>query len=169
MPDENKITYIQSSEHAIVGESGGQAATLAPGDRVLFNEEAASHKHLRKLIEAEDPSVAHLSIQEVSPKQEQAAQEEQAEMLEKAAEIAAEARAEEARAASVALEERLDTTGQQPPHSDPTDFPPQDEKAQSLARQSGAGQRATTQDDVVDEDKGSKSGRSRSSSSKAKD
>jgi cell pole-organizing protein PopZ len=155
---ENKITYIQSSEHAIVGESGGQAVTLAPGGRVLFNEDAASHKYLRQQIEAEDPSVAHLSIVEVSPKQERAAEEERQKMLEKASEIAAEVRNEQAREASEQLEERLEAAEDQQPHSDPTDFPPQDEEAQLLAKQSGAGQRATTQADVAEEDQ-PKSGR----------
>lgn len=149
----DKIKYIVANEHTIVGESGTQATTLAPGERVLLNEDADSHKHLAKLIEAEDPSVSHLSLVEVDPSQEKKAAEEREEMLEKANKIAAEARAEEARKVQDQLDKQLDVAEQQSPHADETDFPPQDVEAQRLAKESGAGQRASTQEDVQDEDK----------------
>jgi len=145
----NKIKYITTSQHSMVGDS----APLAPGDRVLVDEDNDTHKHLLKLIDAEDPSVEHLSLTEVDPGQDKKAREEFAEQQAKAEKIAAEAREEEARAAQEELEKQLGTAEQQTPHSDPTDFPPQDVEAQKLAEQSGAGQRASTQEDVADEDK----------------
>jgi hypothetical protein len=154
----NKIKYITTSQHSLVGDSG----PLAPGDRVLVDDENNTHKHLVKLIEAEDPSVEHLSLVEVNPGDEKKSQEEAKEMQAKAEKIAAEAREEEARAAQEELEKQLNVAEQQSPHSDPTDFPPQDVEAQKLAEQSGAGQRATTQEDVADEDKESKSSGRRS-------
>jgi len=145
----NKIKYITTSQHSMVAGS----APLAPGERVLVDEENDTHKHILKLIEAEDPSVEHLSLVEVNPGDEKKSQEEAKEMQVKAEKLAAEAREEEARAAQEELEKQLDVAEQQKPHSDPTDFPPQDVEAQKLAEQSGAGQRASTQEDVADEDK----------------
>lgn len=164
---ENKITYIQTSEHAIVGESGGQAQRLEPGERVLFNEEADSHKYLRKLIEAGDESVAHLSIVEVSPKEEAKAKEELQEQLAKAEKIAAKARAEELEGLQAQQDRQQEATGDVQPHSDPTDFPPVDEEAIRLAKESGAGQRASTQEDVADEDKEERSPKSGRRSSRS--
>lgn len=154
---DKKIPYIQTTEHAIVSEAAGTSARLEPGERVLFNEESDSHKHIRKLIEAEDPSVAHLSLVEVDPKAEAKAGEERAEMLVKAEEIAAEQRAEETQALLDQQEEtdKLRVQAQeegQPAQTEGTDFPPQDEEAMKIAEQSGAGQRASTQEDVADED-----------------
>jgi hypothetical protein len=90
--------YIQSSEHAIIGSSGSPAETVAPGERVLLNEEVASHKLLVTQIEAGDPSVSHLSIVEVDADAERKQQEEQQEQLAKAEEIAAKARDEQLQA-----------------------------------------------------------------------
>lgn len=153
---ENKITYIQTSEHAIIGESGGQAARLEPGQRVLFNEDAESHKHIKRLIEADDPSVAHLSLVEVSPKEEAKAKEEMQKQLAKAEKIAAKAREDELEQLQEQQDRQQEATGDVQPHSDPTDLPPQDEESIRLAEESGAGQRASTQEDVADEDKESK-------------
>lgn len=147
----DKITYIQTSEHAIIGESGAQAAVLAPGEEVLFNEEADSHKYIKWAIEARDKSVAHLSLVEKDPDEVAAAEAEQEEMLEKAEKIASEARAEEARAAQDRLADQLDVAEEQQPHPDPTDFPKDDVEAQRLAKKSGGGQRASTQEDVVED------------------
>lgn len=158
----NKVTYITTNVHSMVAGSDA----LAPGERILLDEENDSHKHLKRLIEAQDPSVEHLSLLEVDPSAEKDAEEERQEMLKKAGELAAEQRNEEAREASERLEQQQEAGEGQPPHSDPTDFPPQDEEAQRLAEQSGAGQRASTQEDVVDEDKQSKSGRRSSRSNK---
>jgi hypothetical protein len=151
----DKVKYIQTNEHSMLP---GAEKPLAPGDRVLIDEENESHKHLVRLIEAEDPSVEHLSLLEVDPGQEKKAAEEQQKMLAKAEELAAEQRNKEAQEASEQLEEQLNVAEGQSPHSDPTDFPPQDEEAQRLAEQSGPGQRASTQEDVVEEH-GAKSGR----------
>jgi hypothetical protein len=149
MSEENKVTYIQTSEHAMVGGS----APLAPGERVLLDDENASHKHLKKLIEAQDPSVEHLSLLEVDPSAEKEAKEEYDEMLAKAEKIAAEARNEEARKADEQLEERQEVQEDQERHADSEVFPPQDEESIALAKKSGAGQRASTQADVAEEDK----------------
>lgn len=171
MADEKKkITYIQTSEHAIVGQTGGPAAVLAPGERVEYNEDAASHKALRAGIEGGDPRYEHLSIVEVDLRQEAKQAEEEKEMLAKAEKIAAEARNEAAQEAQEQLERQQDAEAQRledgaPAATEGTDFPAQDVEAQSLAEQSGAGQRATTQDDVVEETgSGGRSGRRSSSS-----
>lgn len=153
MAEKKKVQYIQTSEHSMIGGSDA----LAPGDRVLLDEDNDSHKHLVKLIEAQDPSVSHLQLIEVDPSAEAKAEEEKAEMLAKAAEIAAEARAEQARELTERLEENEELQAKaqeegQPTATSGTDFPPQDEEAISLAKQSGAGQRASTQEDVADED-----------------
>lgn len=151
--------FIQSSAHTIVGESGSTAAVLEPGGRVPLNEDAASHKYLAARIEAGDPDYAHLSVVEVDLEDERNQQEEQQQMLEQAAEIAAEARNEQLRE----LEERQDTStegvegieGETPPIPQVSEahIPPQDKESVRLAGKSGAGQRATTQEDVADEDK----------------
>jgi transcriptional regulator with GAF, ATPase, and Fis domain len=164
MADENKVLYIQTTQHALVSESAGNSATLGPNDKVLYNEDADSHKQIRKLIEAGDPSVEHLSLVEIDPKAEKERQEEEKEMLEKAAKIAAEARNEQAQAAQEQLDKQQEAEEQRledgaPSAIEGTDFPPQDEEAQRLAEQSGPGQRASTQEDVVEEESGSKSGR----------
>jgi hypothetical protein len=161
---ENKVLYIQSSAHAIVGRSGQPADTLEPGGRTLFDENIESHKFLQQAIEAGDPSVAHLSLVEVDAKAEQAQQEEQQEKLAEAEQIAAAARDEQLQAALEAQEGTGDTKGiegDQPPvpQVEDVNLPPQDEEAVSIAEQSGAGQRASTQDDVAKEDQPSKSGR----------
>lgn len=161
--ESKKVTYIETSEHAMVGGS----APLEPGGRVLVDDENESHKHLKRLIEAEDPSVEHLSLVEVDPKAEKDAAKEKEEMLEEAAKIAAEVRNEEARKASEAIEEQLEASEGQQPHQDEPVLPPQDEESVRIAKKSGAGQRASTQEDVVEE-QGSKSGR-RSARSKGSD
>jgi hypothetical protein len=164
MAEENKVLYIQTTQHAMVSESAGTSPVLAPGERVLFNEESDSHKSLRNLIEAQDPSVEHLSLVEIDPKAEKERQEEEQKMLAEAAKIAAEARNEQAQAAQEQLEKQQEAEAQRLEDGAPsaisgTDFPPQDEEAQRLAEQSGPGQRASTQEDVVEEESGSKSGR----------
>lgn len=132
---ENKVTYITTSEHAMVSEGANSSARLEPGERVLFNEESDAHKHIRKLIEAEDESVAHLSLVEVSPKDESKAEEQKRDMLAKANELAAKQREETAREAVEQHEKNLAAQEGQTPHADPTDFPPQDEAAIVLAEE----------------------------------
>jgi hypothetical protein len=161
--EKNKLLYIQSSEHTIVGRSGQPADTLAPGGRTLFDENAASHKFLQQVIEAGDPDYAHLSLVEVDQKAEQAQQEELQEKLAEAEQIAAAARDEQLQAALEHQEGTGDTKGikgDQPPvpQVEGVNLPPQDEEAVSIAQQSGAGQRASTQADVAEEDQ-PKSGR----------
>jgi hypothetical protein len=73
-----KIKYIETSQHAIVGSSGGPSHTLEPGGRVLFDAELASHKEIAARIDAGDESYTHLSIVEVDPTVEQRQAEEQA-------------------------------------------------------------------------------------------
>jgi transcriptional regulator with GAF, ATPase, and Fis domain len=154
MADEKpKTTYIVTSRHVIIGHTGAPSETLAPGGRVVFDEEAGSHKFLRAQIEAGNPDYAHLSIVEVDREAEAKQSEEREKLLAKAEEIAAEQRQEEARA----LQERQEALRAEPLEGQSsaiseTAFPPQDVEAQSLAEQSGAGQRATTQADVVEED-----------------
>jgi hypothetical protein len=156
---DTKVTYITTSEHGQIGDSG----PLEPGGRVLFDEENATHKYVRKLIEAEDASVAHLSVVEVTPKDEAKNAEQAKEMAVKAQELAAEARNEQAREAQEELDKRLDVAEEQKPHSGQTVFPPQDEEAINISEQAGPGQRASTQEDVVEEEKAT--GRKRSSRS----
>lgn len=170
MTEKNKkATFITSTVHALIGRTAGESDSVAPGERVAFDENAESHQYLRSRIEEGDPDYAHLSIQEVDLKAEQDQEQERAEMLEKAEEIAAEARQEETQA-NVERLERADELRQQaeeegqPPVGQGADFPPQDREAQRIAKESGAGQRASTQDDVADEDQ-PKQGR-RSSRSK---
>jgi hypothetical protein len=147
MSEKNKVTYIETSEHAMVAGS----APLEPGGRVLVDDENAGHKHLKKLIEAQDPSVEHLSLVEVDPGAEKEAAAEKEEMLAKAEKIAAEARNEEARKASEQLEERVKTVEDATRHSDPEVFPPQDKESIRLAKKSGPAQRASTQEDAADD------------------
>jgi hypothetical protein len=168
---EKKSTFIVSSVHAMIGNIGGPSDVVTPGQRVPFNENSDSHKYLREQIEAGNPDYDHLSIEEVSLKDEKAADEEKQEMLAKAEEIAAKQRDEE-------LQEAADTQAEvdaqraqaeedgQTTQAQATDFPPSDQEAQRLAVQSGAAQRATTQADVADEDQ-PKSGRRSGSSKKS--
>jgi hypothetical protein len=163
MTDSKKTTFLTSSVHAVVGRAGAPSDVLAPGERVPFDAENDTHKYLREQIEAGNPDYEHLSIQEVSLKDEAKQQEELQEQLAKGAKIAAEQRQEEAQAAIDRQEHTDELRAQaeeegQPPVGQQADFPPQDVRAQDLAAQSGAGQRATTQDDVADEDQ-PKSGR----------
>jgi hypothetical protein len=156
---DDKITYIETNEHAMVAGS----APLAPGGRILFDEENAAHKQLQKLIKAEDESVSHLSIVEVSPKDEKKAAEELQEKLEEGDKIAAAARDEQLQAEIERLEGTGDDKGLEgetrvPQVQDATP-PPQDVESQRLAEQSGPGQRATTQEDVVEENPSPKQGR----------
>jgi hypothetical protein len=151
---EDKVQYIETSEHAMVAGS----APLEPGGRLLVDEDNESHKGLLKLIKAQDPSVEHLSLVEVDPGQAKQQAEEQQEMLEKAEKIAAEARNEEAREAADQIEEQQEVQEDQERHADKEVFPPQDEASIALAKKAGAGQRASTQEDVADEDKDKSSG-----------
>lgn len=162
--------FIQSSTHAVVGETGGTSAILEPGGRVPINEEAASHKFLVKQIEAGDPVYSHLSIVEVDLEQEAAQQQELQEKLEEANQIAAEARQEQLREQQEQQNQRTGDASELESETPPVPqiasdahIPPQDEEAVRLAKESGAGQRATTQDDVADDDKPSTSRRGKRS------
>jgi len=154
--EKKKIRYITTSEHAMIGHSGSPTDVLAPGERTLLDEEAASHKYLLAQIEAGNPEYAHLSVVEISHEEEAKAEEERKELLAKAEKIAAEQRQEEAQKAIEKSEQPEPLEGQ-PAVTEGTDFPPQDREAQRLREESGAGQRASTQEDVVEES--GKSGR----------
>jgi len=125
--------FIQTSEHAIIGESGAAAATLAPGERVPFNEEADSHKEIERGIEAGDEACAHLSIVEVDPKDEKKQEEELAKQLEKAEKVVAKEQAKEDKAQ--AKEEAKVAKAQEnaPPQQVDANPPPQDVEAKKLA------------------------------------
>jgi hypothetical protein len=166
MTESNKVGFIQASAYTSVSNGTATATTLAPGERIAFNEDDPQHKYLRQQAEAGNPDFAHLSYVEVNLKDEADQNEEQQQMLEKAQEIAAKQRLEQAQDAQKQLEDQQAAEAQRledgaPSAIEGTDFPPQDEEAQRLAEQSGAGQRATTQEDVVDEPKAT--GRRRSS------
>src|SRR4051794_5554241 len=166
MTETKKTTYIISSAYALIGRTGSPTDSVGPNERVEFDESADSHKYLKERIEAGDPTYSHLSILEVDLKAEAGQEEEKQDMLAKAAEIAAEERNKEAQEASERLDKQAELRDQaqeegQPPVNEGTDYPPQDVEAQKLAEQSGAGQRASTQEDVVEESKGT--GRKRSS------
>jgi arginine/lysine/ornithine decarboxylase len=173
---EKKTTYITSSIHTMLPSDTATSHVVAPGERVVLDEENASHKFLRNRIESGDPDYEHLTISEVSRKDEAKADEERQEQLEKAEKIAAEVRQEQAQEA-LDRQQEIDEAREQAeeegnlPQAQQTEFPPQDEEAQRLARESGPGQRASTQEDVVEETTGSggKSGRrsSRSGGSKS--
>jgi transcriptional regulator with GAF, ATPase, and Fis domain len=168
MADEKKTQqYIVASEHTVVGRTGGPSDTLAPGERVLVDPEAASHKFLVAQLEAGDPAYSHLSLVDVSYEDEAKQNQEREEQLAKAAKIAAEAREEELKQAQEAQQEQEDLQNQRyedgaPSATEGTDFPPVDEEAISLAKQSGAASRASTQEDAVEESpkRGRRSGRS---------
>lgn len=147
--------FIQTSEHVIIGQSGAAAATLAPGERVAFNEEAESHKEIARGIESGDADYEHLSIVDIDVKDEKKQEEEQAKMLEKAEKIAAKQRDEELQEATDQEDARSEAQEDAPqvPQLADADPPPQDVEAQRLAKESGAGQRASTQEDVAKEDK----------------
>lgn len=153
---ENKVLYIQSSEHAIIGRSGSPAETVEPGGRVLLDEDVESHKFLKAQIEAGAEGYEHLSLVEVDPKAEKAQKEEFDKQQEKAAKIAAKARDEQLQAdAGEAADEDNESSVSQ---VEDATLPPQDQEAVELAKQSGAGQRASTQEDTVEEHS-AKSGR----------
>jgi hypothetical protein len=170
MTETKKAAFLQASAYTSVSNGTATATTLAPGERIPYDEDNAQHKYLRQQVEAGNPDVEHLSFVEVDLKAEADQAEEQKEMLAKAEKIAAEQRNEQAQAAQEQLDKQQDAEAERlesgaPSAIEGTDFPPQDEEAQRLAEQSGPGQRATTQEDVVEE-QGSKSGRRRSSTSK---
>jgi hypothetical protein len=151
--------FIQTNTHSMVASSATESATLAPGERIPFNEELEAHKALAQQIEAEDDSVAHLSIVDVDLKAEKDQQAELEEKLAEAEEIAAEARNEQMRENQPeGVEDTDGIEGDTPPvpQLEGVDLPPQDEEAVRLAQESGAGQRASTQDDVVEEEGSSK-------------
>lgn len=158
-----KVTYIQSDAHAMVGRTGGPTDILSPGERVLFEEDLDSHAEISRAIEAGDPAYAHLKMVDVDLSAEQAAEEERTEMLAKASEIAAEERNKEMREVSERIERQSQADAEAAESgvttaTSETDFPPQDQEAISISEQAGAGQRASTQEDVV-EDSTPKSGR----------
>jgi transcriptional regulator with GAF, ATPase, and Fis domain len=162
MADEKKTQqYIVASEHTVVGRTGGPSDTLAPGERVLVDPEAASHKFLVAQLEAGDPAYSHLSLVDVSYEDEAKQNQEREEQLAKAAKIAAEAREEELKQEQEDLQNQRYEDGA-PSATEGTDFPPVDEEAISLAKQSGAASRASTQEDAVEESpkRGRRSGRS---------
>jgi hypothetical protein len=145
--------YIQANAHTIVGNTGSPSATLAPGEQVPLTD-SVSHKYLAEQIKEGNPDYAHLSIVEVSQDDLKAAEEEKRQQLEQAEKIAAEV-PQEGTGDTEGLEGEPSVTSTQ------TNYPPQDREAQRLADESGAGQRATTQEDVAEEDKQASS-RSRS-------
>jgi nucleotide-binding universal stress UspA family protein len=153
----DKVKFLQANDHVLVGNMGSESTQLAPGQRVRLNEENDAHKGI--LQEIEEGTNTVLEVIEVDLKAEGKATEEREEMLEKADKIAAEQRAEEARSA-LEQQEKVDELRQQaeeegqPAPGQQSDFPPQDVEAQKLARESGAGQRASTQEDVVEESSG---------------
>lgn len=166
----NKPLAIQSSVHTMIGNSGSPSDVIAPGDRVMLTD-SDSHKYLREQIEAGNPDYEHLSLVEVDHEADAAAEEEKQELLAKAEKIAAEVRSEQAQGEAdrqSALAESRDRAEEegQPAVGQEADFPPQDLEAQRLAAESGAGQRASTDADVADEDK-KKSSRSRGGPSKS--
>lgn len=166
---DKKLKFFVTSEHTMIGSAGAPSAVLSPGERVQIDENSDSHKFLLEQIEAGNEQYSHLTVQEVNLKDEAKADEERQKMLAKAEKIAAKVRDDEAQALADqeaetnALREQAEEEGQTT-QAQATDFPPSDQRAQSLAEQSGPAQRATTQADVVEE-QGAKSGR-RSSSSK---
>jgi hypothetical protein len=152
MADEKKkARYITTSQHAMVGHTGAPTEILAPGERVPFDEEADSHKFLLAQIESGNPAYSHLSVVEVSHEDEEKQKKELEEKLEEAEKIAAEQRQEEARKAGEESGPAEPLEGQ-PAVNEGTAYPPKDVEAQKLAEQSGAGQRASTQADVVEDD-----------------
>jgi hypothetical protein len=162
MTETKKVGFLQAKGHSQLSNGTATAVGLAPGERVLFNEDDPQHKYERQLAEGGD-SKALFEFVEVDLKAEAAQNDEQQEMLAKAEELAATQRLEQAQNAQKQLEDQQDAEEQRledgaPSSIEGTDFPPQDEEAQKLAEQSGAGQRASTQEDVVEEH-GSKSGR----------
>lgn len=157
MAENKKVGFLQAKGYSMLSNGTATATSLAPGERVLFNEDDPQHKLERKLAEGGDKNAGYEYV-EVDLAAESDAEEEKAEQLKKAEEIAAEVRNEEARAAADAAVEQEELRDQaaeqgQPAATGGTDFPPQDVEAQSLAEQSGAGQRASTQEDVVEEKK----------------
>lgn len=156
---DKKATFFVSSEYAMIA---GSTNPTVPGERVPFDENNDSHKYLRERIEAGDPDYEHLSVVEVDLKAEADQQEERDKQAEKARKAAAEANkqiAEEQAAASGPGEPLED----QPSATEGTDLPPQDEEAVRLGEESGAGQRASTDADVVEDESAkprSRSGRS---------
>lgn len=156
-----KSKFIQTSEHAMIGRAANAAEILAPGERVLVDEESTAHKFLVERIEANDPDYEHLSVVEVDLKAEGEQQKELDEKIAEGKKIAAEARDEQLRALEDRQQELSDEDTPAIQQLEDADPPPQDKEAQRLAKESGAGQRATTQEDVVDEDKESASKRGR--------
>jgi hypothetical protein len=162
MAESKKVGFLQAKGHSHLSNGTATATPLAPGEQVLFNEEDPQHKYERQRAESGDEG-ALFEYVEVDLKAKADQDKEQQEMLVKAEEIAAEQRNEQAQQAQEQLEKQQDAEAQRledgaPSAIEGTDFPPQDEESQKLAEQSGAGQRATTQEDVVEE-QGSKSGR----------
>jgi hypothetical protein len=162
MTENKKAPFLQAKGYTSVSNGTATATTLAPGERIAFDEDSKQHVFERRLAEAGDPNSSFDFI-EVDLKAEAAQEEEKAELLERGREIAAEQRQEELNAISEQQDEqaRLRAEAQeqgQPAVNAGTDYPPQDVEAQRLAEQGGSGQRASTQADVVEES-GSKSGR----------
>lgn len=169
MAKKNTQLAIQTTIHTMVGNTGSPSDVLAPGERVYLTD-SDSHKFLREQVEAGNPDYEHLSLVEVDHEADARNEEEKQELLAKGEKIAAKVRADQAQEEAdrqdelAASRERAEEEGQ-PAVGQETDFPPQDEEAIRLAAESGAGQRASTDADVVDEDKKSSS-RRRSGSSK---
>lgn len=157
MAENKKMGFLQSKGYAHLSNGTATATSLKPNERAAFNEDDPQHKLERSLAEAGDPN-ALFEYVEVDLAQEAKAEDEKQEMLAKASEIAADVRNEEAQAAAEKVAENQQLQAQareegQPAVNAGTDFPPQDVEAQKLAEQSGAGQRASTQADVVEETK----------------
>jgi hypothetical protein len=173
MTDKTKKTrFITTTQHAMIGRHGAPTDVLAPGKRTEFDEENDSHKYLLAQIEAGNPAYEHLSVVEVDVKAEGDQKKQLEEQLAEADKIAAKQRNEEAQAAQEQLEKQQAAEEQRledgaPSSIEATDFPPGDVEAQKLAEQSGAGQRASTQEDVVEESSGGRSGRRSSRGSRS--
>lgn len=77
-----KEKRIYADEHVMLGHTGAPSDVLAPGDHVVFDEDAASHNDIEREIKA--GRLGHLRIEEVdldSERESQAATEEALEQL----------------------------------------------------------------------------------------
>jgi hypothetical protein len=162
MTENKKTAFLQAKGYSHLSNGTATATSLAPGERVLFDEANPQHKAERAMAESGDPN-ALFQLVEADLKAEADQEQEREEMLAEGAKIAAEQRQEAQQAEIDRQERQAELRAQaeeegQPPVGQGADFPPQDKEAQRLAAESGAGQRATTQDDVAEEDQ-PKSGR----------
>lgn len=166
MAETKKVGFLQAKGYTQLSSGSATATPLGPGERLLFDEENPQHKAERKMAESGDPN-ALFQFVEVDLKAEADQEEERVEQLAKAEKIAAEARQEAAQAEIEQQEEVLELREKaqeegQPAVGQETDFPPQDERAQALAAQSGDEQSASAGQQAEQETpkRGRRSGRS---------